>query len=195
MAGAKPRLLGSNVTLFLEVDNAVLGAVSTFKTQIQGVTDLGLPIGEFESMKAASNMRIQKRQPIGTSKQQATLSHGGWDIELSGAKSGTNGYFRDIFYSVVESAVKSGTEMKFRLSERMEYDDGKVITYIYRPLWIHNMEVIVAAQNEFVQQPLRAFASNRELLGIDLDQYAPQVAALGSAAFLVIQALIPGNGK
>lgn len=186
MPERKTRILGSDCTLLINFDNDLLGAAQT-TLSLAGV-NLGIPIGTIDSFKVTSQSKVHYSRPIGTCITTATPQYGGYEIEIGGFK---DSGWRTIFFAILEELMKNHIPFDFRILQKIKYANNFPETFVYQPVTFYNLETIINSQSDFIQEPLKGFASERLLMGVDMSSLARSLASGDPFGLNALQNLLP----
>lgn len=164
------RILGQNCKILISFDAPGIGFAQSLLSTA-GV-DLGIPLGDFDSFREVSRGGIHIARPIGTTLERGTPIYGGYDIEIAGGK--TDG-FRAYTFAILEELYKNGVPYEFKLLRKITYFNGIPEIFVYNNVVFYNLETIIGSSSEQITEPIKAFASEKTPMGIDVSGLANSI--------------------
>ncbi|EPZ47633.1 hypothetical protein [Alicyclobacillus acidoterrestris] len=140
---AKDRVLGSSATIALY--NTSTGGYVTF--------------AECDSFTATRKSSQKQYQPLGQVGQRTQDIYEGWTLSFGGAI--VDHSYDDIVYQIDQSALSGAANMRFRVTETIEYYDGSIETWVYPDTVLYGFEKDISAANSEITWKFTGDAQTR----------------------------------
>lgn len=137
----KDRVLGSSATIALYGPN---GPVS---------------IAECDSFKATRKSSQKQFQPLGQVGERTQDVYGGYDLDIGGAVVDPS---YDYILDEIDSAALAGqANIRFRVTETVQYYDGSTKTYVYPDTVLYSPDKDIASAKDEIKWTFKGSAQTR----------------------------------